>query len=126
MDRLSLEAGTVMRWWTHLYMGEHAERRRDRVLQKIREKKPQPDAYLITPPQYGHHLLDIRPARLLTDEERESGDFLILGVACGYSEAKEVVRQMVDDMYRATGGFDWQAYMELLDCGAQDAGEMGE
>lgn len=115
-----------MRWWTHLYMGENAERRRYTVLQKIRENKLQPDVYVITPPQYGHHLLDIRPVRLLTEEERESGGFLILGVACGYSEAKEIVRQMVDDMYRATGGFDWQAYMELLDYGSRDAGEMGE
>lgn len=115
-----------MRWWTHLYMGERAESRRYAVMQKIREKKYQLDTYVITPPQYGHHLLDIRPVRLLTDEERESGDFLILGVACGYSEAKEVVRQMVDDMYRATGSFDWQAYMELLDFGSPDAGQMGE
>lgn len=115
-----------MRWWTHLYMGEHAERRRYTVLQKIRENKYQPDTYVITPPQYGHHLFDIRPVRLLTEQERESGDFLILGVACGYSEAKEVVRQMVDDMYHATGSFDWPAYVKQLDSGSRDAGQMGE
>lgn len=30
-------------------------------------------------------------------------------------EAGEVVRRMVDDMYRAPGAFDWNAYMELAE-----------
>ena len=52
---------------------------------------------------------------------------LVLGVACGYGEAGEVVRRMVDDMYRATGAFDWNAYMELAEADGQDMEEqMGE
>ena len=31
-----------------------------------------------------------------------------------YWEALEVVRQIVDDMYRTTGGFDWRAFVS--DC----------
>ena len=34
---------------------------------------------------------------------------------------------MVDDMYRATGAFDWNAYMELAEADGQDMEEqMGE
>ena len=51
---------------------------------------------------------------LLTEEERKAEDFLILGVAEGYGEACEVVRTMVDDMYRHTDGFNWKSYMAYL------------
>ena len=80
-----------MRWWKHLYMGDRAM----------------------------NHILDIRPVLLLTEKEREDEGFLILGVAKGYGEAGEVVRSMVDDMYRATGAFDWNAYMGYLDAADQ-------
>ncbi len=116
-----------MRWWTHLYMGDRAAKRGAAILQKIREEKFLPDTYVITPAGCGHHLLDIRPVMLLTEEERASKEFLVLGVACGYGEAGEVVRCMVDDMYRATGAFDWNAYMEQVGADGQDmALRMGE
>ena len=73
-----------------------------------------PDTYVITLPQSGNHILDIRPVMLLTEEERKAEDFLILGVAEGYGEACEVVRTMVDDMYRHTDGFNWKSYMAYL------------
>ena len=116
-----------MRWWTHLYTGDRASRRGGALLQKIAEEKFLPDTYVITPAVYGHHLLDIRPAGLLTGAEKADPDFLVLGVACGYGEAKEVVRRMVEDMYRDTGGFDWNAYMASLDGDGGDTGrQMGE
>ena len=104
-----------MRWWKHLYMGDRALKNRAKVLMGIREGKTTPDIYVITLPESGNHILDIRPVLLLTEKEREDDSFLILGVAKGYGEAGEVVRSMVDDMYRATGAFDWNAYMGYLD-----------
>ena len=115
-----------MRWWTHLYTGDRALRRGGALLQKIESEKFLPDTYVITPAAYGHHLFDIRPAALLTREEKENPDFLVLGVACGYGEAKEVVRRMVEDMYRETGGFDWNAYMARLEMGGDTGRQMGE
>lgn len=103
-----------MRWWKHLYMGDRALKNRAKVLMGIREGKTTPDIYVITLPESGNHILDIRPVLLLTEKEREDDSFLILGVAKGYGEAGEVVRSMVDDMYRATGAFDWNAYMGYL------------
>ena len=49
------------------------------------------------------------------EEERRGETPLILGTALGYGEACQVVRQMVDDMYRSTGAFDWQQYMDFLE-----------
>ena len=103
-----------MRWWKHLYMGDRALKNRAKVLMGIREGRTIPDTYVITLPESGNHILDIRPVMLLTEEERKAEDFLVLGVAQGYGEACEVVRTMVDDMYRHTDGFNWKSYMAYL------------
>lgn len=104
-----------MRWWKHLYMGRKAMGNRPKVLMGIREGKKMPDTYVITLPESGNHIFDIRPVMLLTEEERQGNCLMILGVASGYGEAREVVRDMVDDMYRLTGSFDWGEYMKSLD-----------
>lgn len=103
-----------MRWWEHMYMGENAARNRISILEGLRKGSLLPDTYVITLPESGNHILDIRPVSLLTEKERESKSFLILGIARGYNEATEVVRSMVDDMYQMTGTFNWPAYMESL------------
>lgn len=106
-----------MRWWKHLYMGSHAAGSRRRILRGIREDKLLPDVYVITLPASGNHILDICPVSLLRSEERRGSEALILGVAKGYGESRELVRDMIDDMYRLTGAFDWKAYMKLLEDG---------
>ena len=103
-----------MRWWNHLYMGEQAARLRPSLLRRMREGSFLPDTYVITLPESGNHILDILPVSLLTRQERDGKDFLVLGIARGYEEAAQVVRSMVDDMYQKTGAFNWKAYMESL------------
>ena len=56
-----------MRWWKHLYMGDRAMKNRPNVLRGIREGKVMPDTYVITLPESGNHILDIRPVLLLTE-----------------------------------------------------------
>ena len=60
-----------MRWWKHLYMGDRALKNRAKVLMGIREGRTIPDTYVITLPESGNHILDIRPVLLLTEKERE-------------------------------------------------------
>ena len=79
------------------------------------EKRKNACGYLlITLPESGNHILDILPVSLLTRQQRDGKDFLVLGIARGYEEAAQVVRSMVDDMYQKTGAFNWKAYMESL------------
>lgn len=96
-------------------MGRKAMGNRPAILMGIREGKRMPDTYVITLPESGNHIFDIRPVMLLTKQERQGDSLVILGVASGHGEACEVVRDMVDDMYRLTGSFDWNGYMKSLD-----------
>ena len=104
-----------------MYIGENAARNRRRILEGLRNGSLLPDTYVITLPESGNHILDILPVSLLTRQERDGKDFLVLGIARGYEEAAQLVRSMVDDMYQKTGAFNWKAYMESLPkiCGTE-------
>lgn len=101
-------------------MGKKASDNRAKVLRGIREGRFMPDTYVITLPKSGNHILDICPVLLAAKEEKKQEELLILGVASGYGEAREVVRDMVDDMYRLTGAFDWNQYMKHVEKSGED------
>ena len=55
--------------------GRPGRKHRARVLMGIRERKLMPDTYVITLPQSGNHILDIRPVMLLTEGRTQREGF---------------------------------------------------
>lgn len=101
-----------MRWYKPLYLGEKAKEKRFSLLQGLRRGRPLPRVYVITLAAGGNNLLDIYPQPELLLPYYRKREFLILGVALGYFEALEVARQIVDDVYQATGTLDVKTYLE--------------
>lgn len=95
-----------MRCYNHLYVGKKAKRKRYEILQGIREGRWDPHSYVITPPQNGNNILDIYPAAMLLLPPYQGQDLLIIGIASGYWEALDVVRDIIDEMYQTNGDFD--------------------
>ena len=102
-----------MQCYNHLYVGEKAKRMRFQILQGLRDRKLQPEVYVITPPQNGNNVLDIYPSPMLLLPPYRDENLLILGIAVTYWEALEVVREIVDDMYRETGACCLEAFLKL-------------
>lgn len=94
--------------YKHLYVGDKASKRRFAILQGIRQKKIQPEVYVIIPPQNGNNVLDIYPSAMLLLPPYQDQEYMVIGIAVTYWEALDVARRIVDDMYRKTGGFDWR------------------
>ena len=94
-----------MNWYDHLYVGEKARKRRYAILEGLREGRWQPEVYVIMPPQSGNNILEILPSVMLKMPPYRDLEYKIVGVAVTYWEALEVVRKIVDDLYRQTGGF---------------------
>ncbi len=93
-------------------MGEEAAKKRFFLIQGIRRGKIRPGAYVITPASNGNNILDIYPAGELLLPYYKKQDLLILGIGLGYFEALEVAGRIVSQMYRETGGFDLEAFLE--------------
>lgn len=101
-----------MRWYKHLYVGENARKRRFSIIQKIRRNKLQPGIYVITPASNGNNILDIYPAVTLMQPYYQESDQMILGIADGYDEALLLAGRIVDEMYRETGAFHLDKFLE--------------
>lgn len=91
-------------WYDHLYVGEKAKKKRYRLIQAVRDSKLSAGAYVITPAANGNNILDIYSDAALLSPWNRDKEFHIVGIAADYWEALEVVRQIVDDVYQATGG----------------------
>lgn len=110
----------MMTWYEHLYTGEKVKKQRFSVIQKLREQKAGASVYVIVPAANERNLLDIYSAPdFYARIERESGKeeggrdgrWMILGIALGYHEALTLAAEMVDEVYRATGGFHILEYL---------------
>lgn len=101
-----------MRWYKHLYVGETAKKKRYPLISRIRYKKLQKDAYVITLPKSGNTLLDIYPSYLLLSKWYRDKDLLILGIASGKEEALETAGHIISDVYKQTGGFAVKDFFE--------------
>lgn len=110
-----------MLWYKNLYTGEIAEKKRFAIIQKIRSGSIPASAYVIVPAANPRNLLDIYPAAEVCGAEeqqrlQQSGrELLILGIAWGYQDALQLAGRMVDEIYRATGGFDFREYLGLAE-----------
>ncbi len=100
-------------WYEHLYMGAKARRHRFAIIQDIRGKKAGKDVYVITPPSNGNNILDIYPTETILKDYYEDKELLVLGIAQGYQEALKLAGRIVDEMYRKTGGFRIEEFLEM-------------
>ena len=101
-----------MRWYNHLYVGEKAAKKRFALIQKIRRGEKDWSVYVIIPALGGNNILDICSAAEFSRPHYQERDPLVLGIAAGYWEALEVAGRIVDEMYRATGGFSLEQFLE--------------
>lgn len=109
-----------MLWYSHLYVGEAAAKKRFSLIRKIRSGPVPRKAYVIVPASNEKNLLDIWEASKacapqMEEYRRQSGqgELMILGIAWGYREALELAGQMVNEVYQTTGGFDIRKYLGI-------------
>ena len=94
-----------MDYYEHLFVGEKAKERRYGILQGLREGRLQPEVYVIMPPLNGNNVLEIVPSALIFEPPYQGREILVMGIAVTYWEALVVAGQIVDELYRRTGGF---------------------
>lgn len=100
-----------MQWYDYLYVGEKAGAKRYGMIRKIRGRKLQRGGYVITPASNGNNILDIYPSAVLLLPYYKDKNLLILGIAADYWEALGLARDIVDDLYSITGGFDLKKFL---------------
>ncbi|MDE6232449.1 MAG: hypothetical protein K2M60_03765, partial [Lachnospiraceae bacterium] len=94
-----------MEWYKDLYVGELAEKRKYKIINKIEKHKTQIGIYVLTLPFNNENVLDIYPSYILNQKYYKKADLKIMGIACGYDEALEVMERIIMDCYHITNQF---------------------
>lgn len=101
-----------MKWYEHLYAGESIRHKTEKIKWKIRHNAGQINIYVIALASNPQNLLDIIPAQELMQKAYPKKDLYVLGLAHGMDEAYEVVKQIIDEVYQETGGFQILPYLQ--------------
>ena len=81
-------------------------------LEQLNSGKPVLGIYLLTLAENPVNLMDIIPAAMLIQKSFYGICPKIIGMAKGKEEALEMVRSLIDEMYRETGTFATAEYIE--------------
>ncbi|MDO5402145.1 MAG: hypothetical protein Q4F11_01790 [Eubacteriales bacterium] len=104
-----------MKWYRKLYIGENAGKQKYKIFGKIRKSRFQIDTYLIQIAANPDDLLEIIPANILLQpfykNKKHLENVYIIGIAKGYNEALELVRMIIDEVYKSTGSFNIKEYL---------------
>lgn len=101
-----------MEWYRKLYLGENARKNPELIL-KMKKRQPVLSAYVLVLKREGEGLFDIVHNIALFHSfyrDLESKELLILGVGIGKQDAMRLARDVIDEVYSATGGFDLWRY----------------
>ena len=101
-----------MKWLKQLYVGESISGKEHRLKWKINHNAGTINVYVIAFASNKVNLLDVIPAAELLQKAYPQKDMHIIGLARGYDEALELVRQIVEETYLATGDVDVWNYLK--------------
>lgn len=93
-----------------IYFGENARQQNKELLKKVRRRKWDFGIYVITLSETEGNLLDVYETIFFTQKQYGKMRLNIVGVALSREEAFLLVREIVDDVYKKTGGFDVKGY----------------
>ena len=99
-----------MQWAEHLYLSDRTAAKKEKIIKKAEQGAGMVSIYLIALASNPQNLFDIFHAAHLKEPAFYRRNPFIVGIASGYDEALELVRHMVEDIYRETGGFRVREY----------------
>ena len=105
-----------MYWYKNLYFGDNAKEKSKELIHALKRKKVLPEVYVVTLSETSGNLLDIyESVHFITGRSlvKTKTKPYIVGIAVGYSEALALVQNIIEDVYRDTGGFDVAGYFGL-------------
>lgn len=111
-----------MYWYKKLYFGDNAIEKSKEIMRSLKKNEPCFGIYLVVISNVPGNLLDILewPGYILDGpirqkvsrlRNRDKSGRCIVGVASGYQDALLLVRRIIDEVYRETGGFDVAGYL---------------
>lgn len=104
----------MIEWYPELYQDIYTKKRWEKIRKKAEKKKMlSPEIKFICIASDPHNLLDILDANTLLYPYYQKKEILVVGTAFGMDAARELVEQIVFDIYTGTNGFDVKGYFVI-------------
>ncbi len=100
-----------MKYYYHLYLSKVLQTKKDSILAKLGQNQIQFNRYLIVLTCDGKNQLEIFDSIMLRQEYFRNQVSVVVGIADGYQEALEVVRQITDEVYSAQQNVNIREYL---------------
>ena len=100
-----------MKWYPNLFVSDSIAGKENKIKWKINHNAGTLSVYVIAFASNRDNLLDIIPSWELMQKSYPKKDMKIIGLAKGYEDALELVRQIVDETYQNTGDVDVWSYL---------------
>lgn len=100
-----------MRYYKYLYVGESLEKKKEKILSKLAERKLQIGVHLIILSETEKNNLEILNSNLLLQKNYPAKEYFVVGIAKGFDEALEIVEEIVREVYNETKGADIRSYI---------------
>lgn len=101
-----------MKFYRHLYCSESLKKRKRKVIWKIKHNAGQISVYVITLSDKADEQLEIFHSGQLLQSYYKCYPPCIIGIADGYGEALELVKNIAEEVYQQTGGLDIKGYIK--------------
>lgn len=101
-----------MNWYRNLYCGKTAKKRSYELMRLVEEGKNPLFLLLIALPSSLDNQLEILSPQQYRRQAKQTGEPLIVGMAYGMQEARQVVTELVGEIVRRTGAAEVRAYFE--------------
>lgn len=102
-----------MYWYRHLYFDKKCIHHINRLKYKIEHGEAHKGVYLINLPRREGALLELIPSILLQQSRYPRESLCIIGMGSSRGQALELMRQIIDAVYREQGNFDIASYLQI-------------
>lgn len=100
-----------MKFAKRLYLSEGLEKKKEKMIRRLRRGKLQVPVYLVALCNYGQERMEILSSAELLQKGYPSEGLFIAGIASDYDEALELVRQITQETIETNMGTDVCGYI---------------
>ena len=100
----------MLLWSERLYISEPLLKKSEKIKKKLSQGRRVHDIFLITGPTNGENLFEVIESKELCFPYHKRREIPVYGLAKGKEDALELVRTIIEDMYRETGGLCSKEY----------------
>lgn len=99
-----------MKFYKNLYFGEGLEKKKDKIIRKLKSGKYPLTLYLLTLAGTKENQLEFYSTLMLRQKMIRAEEALVVGIASGYEDAIYLVEEITREVYEKTGGADIRSY----------------